>query len=310
MSELNLSSDETSSNQFMHGKNVSNSSSLLTKETIPTNTTTSSSSNRAAIASSSSSSSSPNSSGSTTNNFANTTSTETTKFDQLLYLPPPTCFLCHATNYNRQFDENILSSYKLRVCTVCKNDRREKFQEITTTQAKTRYLVSDNVLRQLPFVERSNPRNSHFRPMKLYLTYLVEEAALAIWESLENIDREIVKRAKRKQEKKDRGGGCKRLKKTLVRPKKRDFLDPPTRSELQSNNNKVAADNLFQLMPTGMFAKNGSVNRVGSYSSNSIRMEVGLKAHVHTFGPLTLDKETGDYTKRCSCGFESTVELM
>ena len=222
-------------------------------------------------------------------------------------LRPPTCFVCQASCHIRPIDEHILVGYQMRICIVCQSKSKSSWKEITTTQAKTRYLVSDNVLKQLPFVEKANPRNSHFRPMKLYLTYQVEEAALAIWETLDNIDREIVHRAKRKQAKKEKNGQRKRLKKTLVRPKKTSALEAPERSVLDlSSSSSSSASSVFQLAPTGKFATNGTIDGVGPMKFAGLS-----KAHVHQFGPLMENKDDGEHYKICkSCGFTKDVELM
>lgn len=213
--------------------------------------------------------------------------------------PPPSCFVCHAPNTMRPFDAYVLASYQLRVCGHCKSKNTYKYKEITTTNAKKKYLVSDNVLRQLPFVEKANPRNPNFRPMKLYLTYHVEEASLRIWETLENLDQEIVKRAKRKQAKKDAPDYArKRLKKTLVRAKKQSLTPGPA---------EAAASTGFQLKATGLFAVGGLYSGSGPIVSDRVSMN---RSHAHDFGPLTLDAETGSYTKRCVCGVVQEVELM
>ena len=208
--------------------------------------------------------------------------------------PPPTCFVCHATNAMRIFDEHLLASFQIRICNVCKHKDSKRWKEMTTTNAKKKYLVSDNILRQLPFVEKSNPRNPHFRPMKLYLTHHVEEASLRIWETMEKLEEEIIARAKRKQATKDaRGrGSFKRLKKTLVRgdiEKERPVHDA------------------FQLKPTGVFAQGGLLSGAGAIVADRVTMSSG---HRHSFGPLTLDETTGMHTKRCPCGFTQEVELM
>ena len=154
--------------------------------------------------------------------------------------------------------------------------------------------MSDNILRQLPFVEKSNPRNPHFRPMKLYLTHHVEEASLRIWETMEKLEEEIVARAKRKQATKDARGGrsFKRLKKTLVRG---------------NADRERPVHDAFQLQPTGVFAKGGLFSGAGAIVSDRVTMSSG---HVHAFGPLSLDEKTRMHRKSCSCGFTLEVELM
>ena len=227
--------------------------------------------------------------------------------------PPPSCFTCHAPDTLRQIDEQILASFQIRVCTACKHKNAAQWKVITTSSAKTRYLVSDNVLKQLPFMEKANPRNPHFRPMKLYLTYHVEEAALAIWETLENIDQEIVRKAKRKQARKELPGyGAKRLKKTLVRPKKRGALEAPEKINLSggsssSSSSSSGPSSSFHLVPTGKFARNGLVSGAGPIIQDRVKL---ASAHVHKFGPLIWNEKSDEHEKRCPCGFVQEVELM
>ena len=214
--------------------------------------------------------------------------------------PPPSCFICTAPNTIRPFDETIQANYQLQICTKCKRTDVYKWKEITTTNAKNKYLISDNVLKQLPFIEKANPRNSHFRPMKLYLTYHVEEASLRIWETLEKLDQEIVKRAKRRQALKDAPNYArKRLKKTLVRAKKSSITNAPLEETTSSSSS-------FQLKATGMFASGGLYSGSGPIVSDRVAMN---RSHTHDFGALTMSTE-GVHTKRCACGFEQEVELM
>lgn len=99
----------------------------------------------------------------------------------------------------------LLENFALEVCDNCR-DKEDKHKLITRTESKAEYLLKDCDFDRreppLKFIVKKNPHYS-LGSMKLYLKCQVEERAIEVWGSLEELDRELEKkdgeRAKRKQ---------------------------------------------------------------------------------------------------------------
>lgn len=73
-------------------------------------------------------------------------------------------------------------------------DKEGKHSLITKTEAKQEYLLKDCDLDKrepvLKYIVRKNPHNSNWGEMKLYLHLQIEEKALEVWSSEENLLKE------------------------------------------------------------------------------------------------------------------------
>ncbi|XP_065086644.1 DNA repair protein complementing XP-A cells homolog [Ochlerotatus camptorhynchus] len=94
---------------------------------------------------------------------------------------------------DRFADSYLLATFDYKVCDACR-DSDEKHSLITRTEAKQEYLLKDCDLdkRQpmLKFISRKNPHNERWGEMKLYLHIQVEQRALEVWGSEDNLIKE------------------------------------------------------------------------------------------------------------------------
>lgn len=79
----------------------------------------------------------------------------------------------------------------------------EKHSLITKTEAKAQYLLQDCDLDKRPpplkFIMKKNPHNVRWGDMKLYLHIQIEERALQVWESEENLRAQHEKRDEQRE---------------------------------------------------------------------------------------------------------------
>lgn len=93
----------------------------------------------------------------------------------------------------QMFVESYLHEhFKKKVCNKCRENHEDKYNLITKTDAKNKYLLKDADFDKrepaLKFIVRKNPHNPRWGDMKLYLESQVSERALEVWESEENIE--------------------------------------------------------------------------------------------------------------------------
>ncbi|KAL6266893.1 hypothetical protein P5V15_003720 [Pogonomyrmex californicus] len=90
-------------------------------------------------------------------------------------------------------DSYLLHTFNLVVCDKCR-DKEGKHSLITKTEAKQEYLLKDCDLdlREPPlkYIVRKNPHNANWGEMKLYLHLQIEQRALEVWGSEENLLKE------------------------------------------------------------------------------------------------------------------------
>jgi len=76
----------------------------------------------------------------------------------------------------------------------CSRDKEGKHSLITKTEAKQEYLLKDCDLDKrepvLKYILRKNPHNANWGEMKLYLHLQIEQRALEVWGSEENLLKE------------------------------------------------------------------------------------------------------------------------
>lgn len=90
-------------------------------------------------------------------------------------------------------DSYLLQTFDLVVCDKCR-DKEGKHSLITKTEAKQEYLLKDCDLDKrepvLKYIVRKNPHNVNWGEMKLYLHLQIEQRALEVWGSEENLLKE------------------------------------------------------------------------------------------------------------------------
>merc|ERR1712158_75835 len=103
----------------------------------------------------------------------------------------PTCNECDEEKFADSF---LFRTFDLEVCDKCKDTEKDgKHELITKTDAKNEFLLKDIEFEREPtlkFLTRKNPHNQRWGDMKLFLRLQVEERALEIWETEENLEKE------------------------------------------------------------------------------------------------------------------------
>ncbi|KAL7346710.1 DNA repair protein RAD14 [Encephalitozoon intestinalis] len=98
-------------------------------------------------------------------------------------------------------DDEIEKTFGIPVCRSC---RYSSLKFVTKTSCLSDYLLVDDELKELRFLERPNPRKGTWSRMHLYLKEEVEEFAVWKWGSLEKIEEIKEKRKKRTKDRKQR----------------------------------------------------------------------------------------------------------
>ncbi|XP_055385775.1 DNA repair protein complementing XP-A cells homolog [Condylostylus longicornis] len=116
---------------------------------------------------------------------------------------PITYFDC--IECDKKFAESYLQkNFDYLVCDNCR-DPDEAHSLITRTEAKTEYLLKDCDLDKreplLKFIKRKNPHNVRWGEMKLYLHLQIEQRALDVWGSEE----ELLKQREERSDKREIG---------------------------------------------------------------------------------------------------------
>jgi len=86
---------------------------------------------------------------------------------------------CNSTSIDpllwKYFGENI--------CSVCKR-KTSDFDMISKGEVRSAYLIPEDTIKMMKFVEKNNPHNSHWTPMHLYLRKHAKEFAIKRFGSL------------------------------------------------------------------------------------------------------------------------------
>ncbi|OAD53092.1 DNA repair protein complementing XP-A cells like protein [Eufriesea mexicana] len=102
--------------------------------------------------------------------------------------------LPHCDECKEEFkDSYLLQTFDVLVCDKCR-DPKDKHSLITKTEAKQEYLLKDCDFdkREPPLkcITKKNPHNVNWGEMKLYLHLQIEQRALEVWGSEENLLKE------------------------------------------------------------------------------------------------------------------------
>ncbi|XP_058460052.1 DNA repair protein complementing XP-A cells homolog [Malaya genurostris] len=94
---------------------------------------------------------------------------------------------------DRFADSYLLNTFDYKICDACR-DSDGKHSLITRTEAKQEYLLKDCDLDKrepiLKYISRKNPHNVRWGEMKLYLHLQIEQRALEVWGTEENLIKE------------------------------------------------------------------------------------------------------------------------
>ncbi|XP_043236538.1 DNA repair protein complementing XP-A cells homolog [Amphibalanus amphitrite] len=97
----------------------------------------------------------------------------------------------------------LVDSFDWPVCDPCQKENSDKYALITRTEAKQEYILKDEDFDkrepELRFITRRNPHNPRWGQMKLYLRLQIEERALQVWGSEEELERQHELRDKKKE---------------------------------------------------------------------------------------------------------------
>ena len=215
-------------------------------------------------------------------------------------MPSRSCQFCP----NTQLDTETVISFGERICRHCKSVRSD-YQGIVKSKAKKEFLLSDKSFARLNYVEKLNPRNASFKPMKIYLRKHVKELAILLYGSLERIQDEKAKRLKNASKRKRKKRRC-----------LNDFTSSSSKKEMinegKLNDKELTEQNnpFKKLKSMRTFASRGSENR--SKKPRKERKKFFFpEDHVHRFKSVSSAPDaSGKTVERCECGYEREVEEM
>jgi DNA repair protein len=97
-------------------------------------------------------------------------------------------------------DPTFQEVFGILVCSPCKSNDEEEFGLMTKGDAVAEFLLQEGTIRVMPFLERSNPRNTKYTKMKLYCRKQLRAKAYERWEGPEGLEEEMDRRKKRRYE--------------------------------------------------------------------------------------------------------------
>lgn len=121
-----------------------------------------------------------------------------------------------------ELDGFLLYNYQIKVCEKCRQQYPERFGLVVKTDAKERFLLTDEELRdsqKLPHINRSNPKKSTWSDMQLFVLEQVEQFALEKWSTLEEIEKQRLQREINMKERKK-----KKFKKKITELRKKTII--------------------------------------------------------------------------------------
>ncbi len=97
-------------------------------------------------------------------------------------------------------DPTFQEVFAIQVCTPCKNLKEEEYGLLSKGDAVAEFLLQEGTIRVMPFLQRSNPRNTKYTAMKLYCRKQLRAKAYERWGGEEGLAEEMDRRRKRKYE--------------------------------------------------------------------------------------------------------------
>ena len=205
---------------------------------------------------------------------------------------------------NTQLDTETVITFGERICRHCKSVRSD-YQGIVKSKAKKEFLLSDKSFARLNYVEKLNPRNASFKPMKIYLRKHVKELAILLYGSLERIEDEKVKRRKNASKRKRKKRSC--LNDFTTSSSKKALINEGNLNdkEIREQNNPFK-----KLKSMRTFASCGSENGFKKTRKEK-KKTIFAEDHIHKFKSVSsAPNSSGKTLERCECGYEREVEEM
>ncbi|QRV86188.1 DNA repair protein RAD14 [Ceratobasidium sp. AG-Ba] len=115
----------------------------------------------------------------------------------------PRCGDCGSVDIDQQYRK----TFRVLVCSNCRNDKPERYSLLTKTECKQDYLLTDPELRDeevMPHLLKANPHKSTWNNMMLFVRFQVEEFAFKKWGGPEGLDAEWERRMAEKRSKRSK----------------------------------------------------------------------------------------------------------
>jgi len=211
----------------------------------------------------------------------------------------PVCQECGA----QSLDNQMLTLFNEAICRNCKLDA-PGFKMLTKTKAKEIYLVTDEDMRTLPFVEAANPRRAGWTRMKLYITKHVERIALRRWKSLEGLaaeqKRREVDRLKRREAKA----------KSASQASEKSETDSALKRNIARLRGELGDARATSSPPSPK--KKRSSNAEAKAGVSQAFTPINEAYHEHMYGEeVPVENEEDVYVKSCvECGFQVRFESL
>ena len=158
-----------------------------------------------------------------------------------LQLPKGQCVECNEPD--QMLDPVLVNTFDVNVCISCKasvdpgkRSRSHTKQDpspknvygcLSQSEAQEYYLVTKEMLSRLSFIEKPNPHNQKFAPLKLYLRLQVQELSYAKFNGSDGLTK-----AKKDRQVKQFTLGAKRTGKALQQAKKRSRINKAVEQRL------------------------------------------------------------------------------
>jgi hypothetical protein len=100
---------------------------------------------------------------------------------------------------NSQIDMTIYDSFNEKICLSCKNKSND-FDYMSKSEVSIQYLLPQDSILLMKFINKPNPRNKGWASMKLYLRKHAKVKSYKRWNNEEGLQNEIERRGKEKYE--------------------------------------------------------------------------------------------------------------
>ena len=81
----------------------------------------------------------------------------------------------------------------MAICRKCGRTSND-YELLNKTDASKEYLIPDDTLKFIPYMEKENPRHAEWAPMKMYMRRMVKAASMERWGSEEGLADEKLSR--------------------------------------------------------------------------------------------------------------------
>ena len=99
------------------------------------------------------------------------------------------CELCGT----QEIVQNYWTIWEVAICRKCGRTSND-YELLNKTDASKEYLIPDDTLKFIPYMEKENPRHAEWAPMKMYMRRMVKAASMERWGSEEGLADEKLSR--------------------------------------------------------------------------------------------------------------------